>query len=88
MTRKFLLPAGLDQEGRLRACRELCRTFQRSNLVTTGRVVGVLPGERGWVEQSGNDAQPVFYAHIKTRRAKSESRSEQFEMLRPNRRVQ
>ena len=35
VTHKFRLPAGLDQPGQLRACRELCRKFHRKTLVTT-----------------------------------------------------
>jgi len=64
VTRKILLPAGLDAAGRLRAVRDLCRKYHRNNLVTTGEVK---PGK----------AQ-TYYAHIHTRRrAKRERRSGQ-----------
>lgn len=63
MTRKFLLPAGLDPVERLRACRELCAKYHRDHLVTTGEIK---PGK----------AQ-TYYAHIHTRRrAKREARGD------------
>ena len=69
MTRKFLLVAELDQAGRLRACRDLCRTFHRSNLVTTGEVK---PGKA--------DAQ--YFAHVHTRRrAKRDDRNDQLDIF-------
>lgn len=69
MTRKFLLPPGLDPVERLRACRDLCRQYHRNNLVTTGAI------KRGKA-----DAQ--YYAHIQTRRrAKRDLRNDQLDIL-------
>ena len=84
MMRKILLPAGLDQEGRLRACRELVRKHCRRHLETTGYVLDVFPDERGWVDQPGNtdEKRRVFYAHIHTRRLKREDRDQQMEIFK------
>ena len=79
MTRKFLLPAGLDQQGRYRACRELVIKFDRKGLVTTGYVLDVYPDERGWVDHPGNiddSTTASITHHIRTRRAKPEDRNE------------
>ena len=84
VTRRILLPAGLDAEERLRATKELVIRFHRKGLVTTGYVHDVYPGERGWVDQLGNtDARRwrVYYAHIHTRREKPEDRSEQLKIM-------
>lgn len=70
MMRRFLLPVGLDQEGRRQAVRELALKHARRNLVTTGYVHDVYPDERGWIDQPGNSdtRRRVYYAHIHTKR--------------------
>jgi hypothetical protein len=83
VTRRILLPAGLDAEARLRATKELVRKYHRKNLVTTGYVLDVYPDERGWVDLPDNndDRRCVYYAHIHTRRVKREDRNEQLEIF-------
>ncbi len=67
-TRKFLLPANLDQAAREAELSRLLRRRVRRNLVVTGYVTYYYPGERNWIAQADNNdpKRRVWYAHVST----------------------
>jgi hypothetical protein len=68
--RRFLLPAtATDTEARMQLATDLVCKHHRKGLETTGWVLDVYPGERGWIDQIGNSdpKRRVYYAIINTR---------------------
>ena len=68
--RQFLLPAGLDREGRDKALQDLLvrhhKRGPQKNMISTGWIMDVYPGERGWVNQPGNidPKRKVYFAMV------------------------
>jgi hypothetical protein len=68
--RRFLLPAGLDREGRDKALQDLVMRHHKrgpqKNMISTGWIMDVYPGEHGWVNQPGNTdpKRKVYFAMV------------------------
>jgi hypothetical protein len=68
-TRKFLLPANLDQPAQQAELTRLVRKHHRRNLVTTGWIEDAYPDETDWVYQPDNHdpKRRIYHAFVHTR---------------------